>query len=177
MPGRFKTFIDDLNEQERRAAEQRAIEKANRDRIAAEFERHWQDLLRNLKETVTGCSIKDSPFEWVEDADGINVAGVGLHWLRTEADGIPIVELTLGGPVGIQSFLAEQKKSLPAELHLLAPVISGENFLWHLGRQGKVGFGAEYADADAADEIAMMLAQYADEHEKLKAKLDPFDAI
>ena len=177
MPGRFKTFIEDLNEQEKRAAEQRAIEKANRDRIAAEFERHWQEVLRNLKQTVVGCTIKDSPFEWVDDADGINVASVGLHWMRTETEGIPIVELMLDGPVGIRSFLADQKKSLPPEQHLLVPVISGDRFLWHLGRQGKVGFGSEYTNEDVADEIAMLLAQYADEQEKIRTKLDPFEPL
>ncbi len=177
MPGRFKSFIDDLNEQERRAAEERAIEQANKQRIAAEFPKHWRAVLRFLKEMVEGCFIKGSPFEWVEDADGINVANVGLHWNRTESGGSPLVELTLGSPVGFRSFIAEQEKSLPSEEHHLTPVISAGEFRWCLGSQSHDMAGAEFTDEDVADEIAMMLAQYADEYEKLKVKFDPFAAI
>ncbi|HUY81522.1 MAG TPA: hypothetical protein VMU92_07345 [Acidobacteriaceae bacterium] len=177
MPGRFKSFINDLNEQERRAAEERAIENENRQRIADEFERHWQTVLQSLKQTVFGCSIKGSPFEWVADSDGINVANVGLHWSRTENNGIPVVDLELGSPVGIQSFIIDQKKSLPPEVHLLSPVISNQEFCWQLGSRGKGVLGAEYTDYEVADEIAMLLAQYADEYEKLKVKFDPFANI
>lgn len=177
MAGRFKSYIDDLNEQERRAAEVRAVENANRQRIAAEFETHWQAVLKSLKATVEGCDIKGSPFEWVDDAEGINVANVGLHWIRMDSKGTPLVELTLGGPVGIRSFIAEQRKSLPPEQHLLSPLINSEEYCWRLGSQSNGRVGAEFTDEEVADEIAMLLAQYADEYEKLKVKFDPFADI
>jgi hypothetical protein len=173
MPGKFKSFIDELNEQERRAAEQRAIEQAHRKRIAAEFREHWQAVLNHLRDTVEGCSIKGSTFEWVEESDGINVANVGLHWSRTDSNAGPLIELALGSPLGMRSFIAEQRKALPPEQYLLSPIISDEEFRWRLPRSSAPG-NIDFTDEEIADEIATLLAQYADEYEKLKAKFDPF---
>ena len=177
MAGRFRSFIEDLNEQERKAAEERAIEIANRQKIASEFDMRWQAVLRELREMVEGCYMKGSPFEWAEDADGINVANVGLHWVRTEKDGVPAIELELGSPVGVKSIIIDQKKSLPSELHMLYPVVYEQEFRWQLGTRQKGPSGTRLEAKDVADEIAMLLAQYADEYEKLKVKFDPFTDI